>query len=286
MVPHTNAARTGTFHAETATFQTGLQSLAIERHGAAMNARRTILVTGAASGIGAAVCRTIASPETAILVHTRRNRDAAQAVAEQARQAGALAEVALGDLADPDTASALVAETIGHYGRLDILVSNAGFADRTAFTDLTNQALVASTEAIQGAFFRLAQAALPYLRQAQDPRIIAVSSFVAHTFRSDITAFPASAAAKAGLEALVKSLAIALGGNGVTVNAVVPGFIRKDSAAHRAIDPSALAAQIARIPLGRIGEPAEVAAVIAFLASPAAAYVTGQTIHVNGGLVI
>jgi NAD(P)-dependent dehydrogenase (short-subunit alcohol dehydrogenase family) len=101
-----------------------------------------------------------------------------------------------------------------------------------------------------------------------------------------LTVFPASAAAKAGLEALVRALAIELGPKGVTVNAVVPGFIRKDAGAHRAIDPSVLAAQTARIPLTRIGLPEDVAAVVAFLASPAAGYVTGQAIHVDGGLVI
>nr|WP_294577868.1 SDR family NAD(P)-dependent oxidoreductase [uncultured Rhodopila sp.] len=251
-----------------------------------MTQRRCILVTGAGSGIGAAICLMMAGADSAIMLHTRRNRDGAEAVARAVRESGAEAAVALGDLAEPAVAAELVAETVRIFGRLDVLVSNAGFADRTGFAELTDAGFAASMEAIQGAFFRLARAALPYLKGARDGRVIAVSSFVAHVFRTGVTTFPASAAAKAGLEALVRALAIELGPARVTVNAVVPGFIRKDPGAHRAIGAEALAEQIARIPLGRIGRPEDVAAVVAFLASPAAGYVTGQAIHIDGGLVI
>lgn len=248
--------------------------------------RSVILVTGAASGIGAAICRALASPGAAILVHTRRNREAAEAVATELRAAGAAAEVALGDLADAAVAEHLITETVTRFGGLDVLISNAGFADRTPFATLSDSAMQASVEAIQGAFFRLARAAIPHLRVGRDARVIAVSSFVAHVFRPDVAVFPASAAAKAALEALVRALAIELAPSGVTVNAVVPGFIRKDAGAHRAIDPAALQQHTAKIPMGRIGLPADVAAAVAFLASRAAGYITGQALHVDGGLVM
>ena len=248
--------------------------------------QRRFLVTGAASGIGAAVCRSLATNGTAFLVHTRRNRTGAEAVAAEIRAVGGEADVALGDLAEPDVAASLVEHCVARFGGLDVLVANAGFADRTPIASLTDAAMTASTDAIQGGFFRLARAALPHLRAERSPRIVAVSSFVAHAFRTDLAIFPASAAAKAGLEALVRALAIELGPVGVTVNSVVPGFVQKDQGAHRAIDPAAWAAQTARIPLGRIGLPDDIAAAVAFLVSPAASYITGQALHVDGGLVI
>jgi NAD(P)-dependent dehydrogenase (short-subunit alcohol dehydrogenase family) len=248
--------------------------------------RRVALVTGAASGIGAAICRVLAGPDTAILVHTRKNQAGAEAVAEAVRAAGGTAAVALGDLAEPATASAIIAQAVIQFGGLDVLVSNAGFADRTTFADQTDAGMMRSIEAIQGAFFRLAQAALPHLKQGRDPRVVAISSFVAHAFRTDLSVFPASAAAKAATEALVRALAIELAPAGVTVNTVVPGFIRKDAGTHAAFTPEQAAAQAGRIPLGRLGLPDDVAAAVAFLVSPAAAYITGQALHVDGGLVM
>jgi NAD(P)-dependent dehydrogenase (short-subunit alcohol dehydrogenase family) len=248
--------------------------------------RRVALVTGGASGIGAAICRALAGPDMAILVHTRANHAGAEATVDAVLAAGGQAEPALGDLTEPDTAAALVSRATERFGRLDILVSNAGFADRTRLAELTDAAMTRSMEAIHGGFFRLARAALPHLNAGRDPRIVAVSSFVAHAFRTDLAVFPASAAAKAASEALVRALAIELAPSGVTVNAVIPGFIRKDAGTHAAFTPAQAAAQTGRIPLGRLGLPEDVAAAVAFLVSPGAAYITGQALHVDGGLVI
>ena len=246
--------------------------------------QRTILITGAASGIGAATAARLAGRGVGLLLHSRRNQAGLDRAAAVAQAAGAEVETALGDLAVPELAAALVTAAVDRFGRLDTVVSNAGFADRTAVADLTDVAFARSLEAIQWGFLRLARAAIPHL--GAGGRIVAVSSFVAHAFRPGVATFPASAAAKAGMEALVRALAMELAPRKVTVNAVVPGFIRKDAAAHAALDPAALQHQLAQIPLGRVGLPGEVAAAIGFLASPDASYITGQCLHVSGGLVI
>jgi NAD(P)-dependent dehydrogenase (short-subunit alcohol dehydrogenase family) len=246
---------------------------------------RTILVTGAASGIGAACCRALAGPGTAMLVHTRKNAAGAEAVAEAVRAAGGLAEVMLGDIADPALPAALVARAQARFGGLDVVVANAGFADRTPVAALTDAGFAQSLDTVLWAFLRLARAALPVLAEGEAPRLVAISSFVAHVFRTDAALFPATAAAKAGVEALVRALAVEAAASGTTVNAVAPGFTQKDAAGHSAMTPAQWDAVRARIPLGRLGTPGDVAQAVAFLASPGAAYITGQVLHVNGGLV-
>lgn len=240
----------------------------------------TVLITGAASGIGAALARLLAAPGARLALHTRRNSAALDAVANDARAAGATVSLHLGDLADPATAGRIVTEA----GPLAALVANAGFADHTPFAALDAARLATSLDAIAWGFFRLSQAAVPVL--ADGGRIVAVSSFVAHAFRTDVPQFPASAAAKAATAAMVKSLAIELAPRRITVNAIAPGFVRKDAAGHVALEPERWKTIAASIPLGRIGEPAEIAAAIAFLLAPPAAYITGQVIHVDGGLCI
>lgn len=246
---------------------------------------RAILVTGAATGVGAATIRRLAAPGVAILAHTRKNAEALALVAAEARAKGAEVVEMLGDLAAPETAAALVAHTIASFGRLDVVIANAGFADRTPAEALTDEVFDRSIQSMQSGFLRLARAAVSHLRQGTDPRIIAVSSFVAHAYRPGFPLFPASAAAKAGLEALVKALAIEFA-PAMTVNAIAPGFVRKDAGAHAAMSQAGMQERAQWIPMGRIAEPADIAAAIAFLASPDAGYITGQVLHVDGGLVI
>jgi 3-oxoacyl-[acyl-carrier protein] reductase len=243
---------------------------------------RRYLITGAASGIGAACCRVLAGPGVAIALHTRKNREGAERMAGFVRERGGTAHVLLGDLAEPEAPARAVDQAVAALDGLDVVISNAGFADRTPLASLTDAAFAASHDAIAFALLRLARAAKPHLLAGRDPRLVAVSSFVAHVFRLEHPVFPASAAAKAALEALVRALAVEWA-PAITVNAVAPGFTRKDPGAHAALDARAFEERIARIPMRRLGSTEDVAAAIAFLASPAAGYITGQVLHVDGG---
>jgi NAD(P)-dependent dehydrogenase (short-subunit alcohol dehydrogenase family) len=244
------------------------------------------LVTGAGSGIGAAVCRRLAAPGRALAIHTRANRANAEQVAAVAQQAGAETVVLLGDLAESGTSAQLIEATRARFGRLDQLVHVAGYADRKPFGKQDEAGVERSLATITKAFFGLATAALPLLEASPAGRVVAVSSFLAHVFRLGGDTFPASAAAKAGLEGLVRSLAAQLAPKAVTVNCVVPGYIRKEAGTHSSLDAAGWQRALERVPMGRLGQTDEVAAVIAFLLTQEAAYVTGQLIHVDGGLTL
>lgn len=246
-----------------------------------------ILITGASSGIGAATATLMAAPGARLALHARKNRAGAEKVAAAVRATGAEALIVEGDLALAGTARRLVEEVAGHFGQLDIIVSNAGFADRRSIGEVDRAAWDASIASMTSAFYEIATAAKPLLIKAGAAgRLVGVSSFVAHAFGRGLPTFPASAAAKAGIEALAKAFAMEIAPSGGTVNCVAPGLIEKDANAHAALSRDRMAQMSALVPMGRYGKTAEVAAVIAFLCSPAASYVTGQTIHVNGGVTL
>ena len=170
---------------------------------------RVILITGASSGIGAATARALAAPDTAIVLHARKNRAGADKVADVVRGARAEALVLLADLAQPGAAHRLVDETAQKFGRLDVVVSNAGFADRRAVGDIDRAGWDAGLAAMTSAFFELLTASKPWLVKAgEQARVVGVSSFVAHAFARGLPSFPASAAAKAGIEALARAFAV------------------------------------------------------------------------------
>ncbi len=249
---------------------------------------RVVLITGAGSGIGAALARRLAAPGVSLMLHARGADEASRArlaeVAQTCETHGALCATACADLAETLAAARLIDTTLERFGALDQLVANAGHARRQTLAELDADALADAFAAMPAAFAALVRTARPALLRSARGRVVAVSSFVAHRYRADAP-FAATAAAKAALESLAKTAAAELAPHGVSVNCVAPGYTRKDAGPTPENAP-AWARAAEATPLGRVADPADVAELIAFLLSDAARHITGQTIHVDGGLTL
>ena len=239
-----------------------------------MTERKVALVTGAASGIGAACARALAEEGFRVAVHYRSSETRAREVADKLPDALLLRA----DLALPEQVDALVAELEERAGRCDVLVNNAGESRDAPLPLMKLEDYDAVASLVRGTWYLTKLVVRRFMLRKRSGRIVNISSVVGHTGNRGQTAYTMG---KAGLDALTKSLAQELGDRGILVNSVAPGFIETQMTAK--LPEAVRAAILARIPLGRMGAPEEVADVVAFLATRAS-YVQGSVIHLNGGM--
>ena len=239
---------------------------------------RVALVTGASQGIGRA-CALRLAQQGAHVALAARSLDKLEAVAAEIVQAGGSAHPFALDIASEDSIKSCAKAVVAHFGKLEILVNNAGITrdvlalrmKRQDWDDVLNTNLTGS--------FLLTQACMSPMLKAKWGRVINITSIVGETGQSGQANYAAS---KAGLIGLTKSLARELAGRAITVNAVAPGYI--ETAMTAVLNDAQREAMISQIPLGRAGTDLDIAAAVAFLASDDAAYITGHTLDVNGGM--
>ena len=238
---------------------------------------KNALVTGASGGIGGAIARALHQQGATVAISGTR-RDALDALAGELTDR---THVLPCDLADKDAVEALVPKSEAAMGKLDILVANAGITRDNLLVQLSDQAWDEVIAVNLTATFRLARAAVKTMMRRRHGRIIAITSVVGITGNAGQANYTA---AKAGMIGMIKSIAQEYAKRGVTANCIAPGFIA--TAMTDKLNDKQREAILARVPAGRLGGAADVAAAAVYLASDEAAYVTGQTLHVNGGMAM
>jgi len=238
---------------------------------------KTALVTGASGGIGAGIARALHAQGASVALSGTR-REALEALAAELGDRTAICPA---DLRDPEAPDALIATVESALGPLGILVNNAGFTRDMLAIRMKDEDWDSVLQVDLAAPFRLARGALRGMLRRRAGRIISIASIVGTTGNAGQANY---AAAKAGLVGMSKSLAAECASRGVTVNVVAPGFVA--TAMTDAIPEANKARLMDAIPLGRMGTPADIAAAVVYLASDEAAWVTGQTLHVNGGMLM
>jgi 3-oxoacyl-[acyl-carrier protein] reductase len=235
-----------------------------------------VLVTGASRGIGAAIADELAA-QGAIVIGTATSESGARAIGERlAAHGGHGRELNVTDAAAVES----LIDSIGkEFGAVSILVNNAGITRDNLLMRMKDEDWQAIIDTNLTSVYRTCKAVMRGMMKARKGRIINIASVIGVTGNAGQTNY---AAAKAGIIAFSKSLAKEIGSRGVTVNVVAPGFIDTDMT--KAMPEDAKSALVGQIALGRLGEPADIARAVAFLAGPSASYITGETLHVNGGM--
>jgi 3-oxoacyl-[acyl-carrier protein] reductase len=235
------------------------------------------LVTGGSGAIGGAICRALAAAGHHVFVHGHHNRDAATSIAESIVASGGRAEPLVFDVTDAEAAAAALLQLVATEP-IQVLVNNAGYADDAPLAGMTRAQWHGVIDVSLHGFFNVTQPLLMPMIRSRWGRIINVASVAALVGNRGQANY---AAAKAGMIAAAKSLAQEVARKGITVNTVAPGIVDSPMA-REAFDEARVRALV---PMQRMGSPAEVAAVVAFLASEAASYVSGEVISVSGGMV-
>ena len=239
------------------------------------------LVTGGSRGIGRAVAIELAKEGAAVAINYAGNKAAAEEVQSIITQMGGKAMIIQADVSDEKSAMQMVEEVIAQLGGIDILVNNAGITRDGLFIRMKEEDWNAVINTNLTGIFNCTKVAAKYMMKKRSGRIINMSSVYGIMGNAGQTNY---AAAKAGVIGFTKSLAREMASRGITVNAVAPGFIATDMTA--AMPEKAQEHVLTSIPLGKMGKPEDIANAVLFLASDKASYITGQVIHVDGGMVM